>query len=73
MGSEPSLWRDVCILGAISLGLFLASSSSQLQIHGTSTTASSITFLSFFLSFFLSLCCIVNVQVEKESPEFVFI
>lgn len=69
MGSEPSLWRDVCILGAISLGLFLASSSSQLQIHGTSTTASSITFLSFFLS----LCCIVNVQVEKESPEFVFI
>ncbi len=69
MGGEPSLRRDVCILAALSLHLFLASSISSpfpffLQFHGTSI---------YFVFFFFSLYCIANVQCEKEHLEYVFI
>lgn len=54
MGGEPSLRRDVGILGALSLDLFLAPSSSPphhpfpfyFQFHGNATTAST-TFIRF--------------------------
>ena len=42
------------------------------HLNSKPTVLVQLLLLSLF-SLSLSLCCIVNVQVEKESPEFVFI